>query len=191
MKARDVAPGDLSAVIAERYSRFRQTERRELSLTEAMTNNLVEPALKFIGEGRRQDARALFEAILLQDPESASAINNLGFCLIPDDPQNALGLLERAVVLEDSAPELTTVNIMLASALLGLSTRVLDFAAAVFEINGGNPSDRDLTIPPSNAGPFLWDPVSLLRGGEARIIQTDDLRRYAEIIVDLVQPSAA
>ncbi len=53
-------------------------------------------AKSFLMEGRSREAAALFEFVCREQPENAEALNNLGFCLIPDSPKVALQYLERA-----------------------------------------------------------------------------------------------
>jgi hypothetical protein len=182
MKVREISESDLARIMAERFSNPRMMGHNKPPLSEAMTNQLVEPALQFIGQGRRKEAQALFEAILLHDPESAGANNNLGFCLIPDDPQQALHHLEKAAQFDEMDKELTTVNRMLALVMLGRSTSVLDLASAVFGIDGHSQIESNPTIEASSSGSFLWNPIALLQEGRAEIIQTSDLRRYAEVL---------
>lgn len=55
-------------------------------------------AQDFLREGRRPEASALFEFALSQQPDDPDALNNLGFCLLPDDPESALLHIRRARV---------------------------------------------------------------------------------------------
>lgn len=57
---------------------------------------LVERALEAIDEERRDVAAAIFTAARTIEPNDPSLANNLGFCLIPDDPVKALEILTEA-----------------------------------------------------------------------------------------------
>lgn len=60
---------------------------------------LVERALEAIREQRRDVAAAIFTAARTLDPNDASLANNLGFCLIPDEPRRAIEVLAEARAL--------------------------------------------------------------------------------------------
>lgn len=53
----------------------------------------------FFFNGEREAATALFEAAIALNDSDAVAHNNLGFCLLPDRPKDALVALERAAEL--------------------------------------------------------------------------------------------
>jgi len=196
MRGREVPIEDLAVVMAETFARPRRTYRdgssgeRASNFPERTTSFLVEPALKFIHDGRRGEARALFEAVLLQDQDSASANNNLGFCLLPDDPEQALEYLDRARELGATPRELTDANRMMALALLGRPTSCSELASSAFGLSDVAGESEEPSLPVSTRGSFLWDPKGLLQGTRAEIIQVDDLRSYAELLIYLIrQPS--
>ena len=60
---------------------------------------LVERALEAIREQRRDIAAVIFTAARTLDPKDAHLANNLGFCLIPDEPQKAIEALREARAL--------------------------------------------------------------------------------------------
>ncbi|MDA2989086.1 MAG: hypothetical protein O2815_08425 [Actinomycetota bacterium] len=192
MRGREVPVEEVAAVMAERFARPRGTGRGATSgdfasnFPERTTSFLVEPALKFIQDGRRAEARALFEAVLIQDRDSASANNNLGFCLIPDNPQQALEYLDRAKDLGATPNDLTDANRLMALALLGRSTMCLDLALSTFGVSRAAGDDEKPSLPLSAGGSFLWEPESLVQGTHAKIVQITDLRSYAELVVHLV-----
>ena len=49
---------------------------------------------KLLKQGRYREAAAVFEFGVQQRPEDAEVRNNLGFCLIPVEPREALGHLD-------------------------------------------------------------------------------------------------
>jgi hypothetical protein len=57
---------------------------------------LVERALEAIREQKRDVAAAIFTAARTLDPKDPSLANNLGFCLIPDEPVRAIQVLAEA-----------------------------------------------------------------------------------------------
>jgi len=60
---------------------------------------LVQLALQLIEDGRRDTAAAMFEAASALSPSNPEIFNNWAFCLIPDDPEKALSLLDDAAAL--------------------------------------------------------------------------------------------
>ena len=56
----------------------------------------VPVALNLLGSGRRKEAAAIFEATASLSPRDPFALNNWAFCLMPDSPERALDLFERA-----------------------------------------------------------------------------------------------
>ena len=60
---------------------------------------LVERALEAISEQRRDIAAVIFTAARTLDPKDAYLANNLGFCLIPDEPRKAIEALAEARAL--------------------------------------------------------------------------------------------
>lgn len=58
-------------------------------------------ALRALREGRRQDAVGLYRGFSEIDPENAEIQNNLGFCLLPDDPEAAIEHLLIAAADDD------------------------------------------------------------------------------------------
>ena len=168
MGVREVPESDLAKEMADRFA----TPRHQPQLADEM----VEPAVKFLNEGRRLEASALFEAGLHIDPNSPNALNNLGFCLLPDDPKRALKYLDRAIVTGHGDVELINVNRMLALAMLGRQTSMLDLAADhLHRYADSGPRRRS----------WLWDIKSVLSGNDPKLIECRDLLGYA---VEFLEP---
>ena len=166
MRVREVSANDLARVMADRLG-------TELRPSEELTSMLVEPALTFLKEGRRTEAAALFEAALRHSPNDSLALNNLGFCLLPDDPAEALRHLDDAIGTDKTHIELTSANRLLALALLGRWTSVCDLAE----------SHLDRFTNSSPQGPlWLWDIDSVLHDTGATIIECDDIGSYVEAL---------
>ena len=113
MIRRSVTKTEVSQEIA------RRTVKGEGSrLAEVTTQSLT-----LLGEGRRREAAALFDAARILDPQDSLAHNNYGFCLTPDDPAEALRALGRAEEL-DSGPG--AVNLINQAVALGRMDRRVD-----------------------------------------------------------------
>ena len=169
MRVREVSANDLAKVMADRLG-------AELRPSEELTNMLVEPALTFLKEGRRTEAAALFEAALRHSPNDALALNNLGFCLLPDDPEEGLRHLDASMGTDQAHLELTNANRLLALVLLGRWTSACDLAETHL--------DRFANSSPQEAV-WLWDIDSLLHDSGAAVIECDDIGSYVEALRDL------
>ena len=91
MAEAEIPTGDLNYEIA----------RRAVSATTASDGTdqlfaqLYNQSLVFLGQSRNQEAAALFEFYLRNNPDHVHAENNLAFCLIPEKPADALHYLKR------------------------------------------------------------------------------------------------
>ncbi|TCO64248.1 hypothetical protein [Actinocrispum wychmicini] len=92
----------------------------------ALRARLNSSAIQFLQAGRRHAAAALFEFALGESPRDAELINNLGFCLIPVEPRQALTKLEEAERLGYTVSEINLHNRALCYFLLGEHRRALD-----------------------------------------------------------------
>lgn len=166
MCVREVSEHKLAMVMADRLAT--DTPPRP-----QLPQMLVEPAVGFLNEGRRVEAAALFEAAVRREPHSPEALNNLGFCLLPDDPKLALEYLNQAVSTGNGDIELININRMLALASIGRRTSALDLATTHLD----RYADRD-TRPPT----WLWDIKSVLQNDDPKLIRCRDRQSYAETI---------
>lgn len=121
---RSLDPVELNAEIAHRAVRGRD---RELTLDQAK-----DQVLSFLQAGDRRSAVDLFKAVCRRWPTSYEAHNNLGFCLLPDDPTQAVMYLHRAVELGFAAPATSAVNLMQAYLMLGENRLALNAAEEVW-----------------------------------------------------------
>ena len=169
MRVREVSANDLARVMADRLG-------AEPRPSEELTSMLVEPALTFLKEGRRTEAAALFEAALRHSPNDALALNNLGFCLLPDDPEEALRHLDASIGTDQAYLELTNANRLLALVLLGRWTSACDLAETHLD-RFANSSPRESV--------WLWDIDPLLHDSGAAVIECDDIGSYVEALRDL------
>lgn len=192
LKAREVKLTELSAEMADRLvkhsRRLAKGPRGPRSIetnTATMTAHLVKPAASFLREGRFTEARALFEAILQTDSESADANNNLGFCLIPENPQLSLKYFDETEKLTGARSDLLAANRMLALAKLGQTTAVVDIAEASFGLSKAS-SDQGAGQPRPGVSSFVWNVNSILNGSSPQLDEVTDLRTYAAEILSAV-----
>ena len=192
LKAREVKLTELSSEMADRLvknsRRFAKSPRGPRShdiSTSMMTSHLVKPAANFLREGRFTEARALFEAILQTDPESADANNNLGFCLIPENPQLSLKYFDETEKLTGARSDLLAANRMLALAKVGQTTAVVDIAEASFSLSRVS-SDLTLGQPKLGTSSYVWNVNSILNGPSPQLDEVTDLRAYAAEILSAV-----
>lgn len=169
MGVRQVSEEDLAKEMADRFA----SPRPEPQLVYAM----VAPAVEFLRGGRRVEAAALFEAALHLEPDNPDSLNNLGFCLLPDDPAQALEYFDRALETGRGDIELIQVNRMLALAKLGRQTSMLDLAADYLH------RYADSSPRPTS---WLWDIKSVLQDGEPKLVECDILLNYA---VEFLEPN--
>lgn len=123
MNERIIAPEQLDAEIARRA--VLDDQRTSGSLT---MDQVQEQALKLLARGDRQTAAGLFEAIRAGSPENPEALNNLGFCILPDRPAEAVHHLTLAGALGYGHPAINCVNRMQAHLLVGQQHVALQLA---------------------------------------------------------------
>ncbi len=193
LRAREVKLPELSAEMADRLvkkvrwnTRNGKEGRRFDVSTSMITSHLVKPAASFLREGRFTEARALFEAILQTDPDSADANNNLGFCLLPDNPQLALKYFDETERLTGSRGDLLAANRMLALAKLGQVTAVLDIADVAFGLSMASAQDETVRLAPG-VGSYVWNVSSVLTGSSPQLDEVSDLRSYAVEILRAIE----
>lgn len=100
----------------------RELARRAVEGSRSRLAEVKSQAIALLGEGRRREAAALFDAARILEPQDAEAHNNYGFCLTPDDPETALRALVRAEELGAS----TALNLLNQSIALRLLGRLAD-----------------------------------------------------------------
>lgn len=116
---------------------------------ERLLEDMKIQAIDFLRLGRFAEAAALFEFYAHQDPESIEVLNNLGFCLIPSNPELALYHLNSIGDRPFPARTMLVYNRCLALKLLGRGEEALDIAENHWQ-RGGD------TFP---GGAYLWREV--------------------------------
>ena len=180
LNVRPVEETELALVMADRL-----VSRPEQSPD--LSESMVGPAIDFLKEGRRPEASALFEAVLRLNPTSGPALNNLAFCLLPDDPSRSLKHLEKALSERDlSQPlankDVAVLNKVLALASVGRLTSALDLANS--QIADEPQSDEDHR---ESRRAWLWDPGSILGGEPAVLVDVTDVPAYIETLARVVK----
>jgi hypothetical protein len=120
-------------------------------------------AIRLLISGSRNTAAAMFDAARQDSWDDPELQNNYGFCILPDDPSEALKALELAAKLGFSR----TVNIcnrVLALFMVGRSATALEVAEQAIE------RWSDLDLEPS----FLWD----FTASEPTLLTRISPRRY-------------
>jgi hypothetical protein len=138
-------------------------------------SDYVPVALGLIESGRRKEAAAIFEATTMLSPRDPFALNNWAFCLMPDSPEKALELLDRAA--QDGLRD----NLMIIGNRLWCLSRLSrnSTALSVADTVIGSLADRPLQ------SAHMWSP---LNDSVERVM---DLRIYVlDLIANVVNNSA-
>lgn len=130
MGCRTVSKPELAESIASASSPARGGANRAGQLLTA--DVYVQAALKMLTEGRRVAAAAVFEAVIAIAPLDVKAHNNHGFCLLVDDPVQALRSLDTAAKLGMQVNSMNVGNRMFGLARLGRIATALDIAERFF-----------------------------------------------------------
>lgn len=193
LKSREVKVSALSQEMSDRLVRVNKNQSSRVKTlqtpehqTGLMTSQLVKPAVGFLSQGRFTEAQALFEAILQMDPSDPDANNNLGFCLIPQNPELALKYFNECENLTGKRSELLSVNRMLALASLGRRTIVAEIATSEFDINP-NTCERSDYKSNGTDGTYLWNIGSILDNSDAVLELVSSIRNYASSLLAEIQ----
>jgi hypothetical protein len=86
-----ISESDLAKQIA-----VQSVEEKESNTPKFGAADYVPVALNLLGAGRRKEAAAIFEATASLSPRDPFTLNNWTFCLMPDSPERALEIFDRA-----------------------------------------------------------------------------------------------
>lgn len=109
----------------------------EYSEDHISTDELKSEAVRFLRNGRREAAVAVFEAAKHRDPDNAELVNNFGFCLTPDNPVHALEALEKAERMGFSNWPINTATRVMALHLAGRHAAALELAERLLDATDG------------------------------------------------------
>lgn len=143
MHERKVPPDQLAVRIAD------LAVEGQPEASSARERSFQELATDYLEQGHTWSAAALFDGALLFEPENATFHNNRGFCLIHDDPKEALVSLDRAAQLGYRPEGVNLANRALALMLAGR------FAVALRLIEDGYEKAIDSEV----GRVTLWDPT--------------------------------
>jgi hypothetical protein len=90
-------------------------------------------ALKLLRQGRCREAAAVFEFGVQQRPEDPEVRNNLGFCLVPIEPREALDHLRASANMGYTPSATNTYNQMCCYVAIGRSRAALNVADMEFQ----------------------------------------------------------
>jgi len=95
---------------------------------ESLVDEMSRHAIKLLKQGRCREAAAVFEFGVQQRPENPEVRNNLGFCLIPIDPRQALEHLRAAAYMGYEPSATNTYDQMCCYVSIGRSRAALNVA---------------------------------------------------------------
>jgi tetratricopeptide (TPR) repeat protein len=98
MSDRNVTGSELTAEIARRAVQERNSQPmfKQVGLGSAVASKMQSRAIELLRAKRFREAATLYEFAVSQDPKDPHLINNLGFCLIRENPREALKHLQEA-----------------------------------------------------------------------------------------------
>lgn len=166
MQARRIDWKDVAQEISERSTGSRGP-RGSGSLP---IGKYVGVALDLLKRGDRQSAVAIFDVACRALPLSGEALNNRGFCRLPDDPKSALDDFEQAAEIGGADPFVIAANRMLA-------LRFLDRASSALLLADDCWASEAIT-----GGAWLWD----YRAAEPTIIAVENVRTYIAELAALI-----
>jgi hypothetical protein len=148
MAARRIGEVDLAREITSRAVRARARAQKDHSvkrITSLSINEMKKAAVEFLDAGRRAEAAGLFEAAKRVNPQDPEVVNDHGFCVLPDRPEEGVREIERASDLGYPYRDVTVANRMYGLLRMGRLASALDAA------------DRFLAEEKSGSPAFLWD----------------------------------
>ncbi|MFI0417427.1 tetratricopeptide repeat protein [Spongiactinospora sp. 9N601] len=131
MRDRPTSRSETEAEIAKRAVYGEQdAASSEASLAHEMTRH----AVGLLRQGRYREAAAVFEFGTRHRPDDPTLRNNLGLCLIPEDPREALRHLQTAEDMGYKAPLTNAYNQMCCFASIGRSRAALNVAESAWNL---------------------------------------------------------
>jgi hypothetical protein len=141
---------------------------------ESLVDEMSRHAVKLLRQGRCREAAAVFEFGVQQRSEDPQVRNNLGFCLIPIDPRQALEHLKAAANMSYQSSATNAYNQMCCYVSIGRSRAALNVAD--FEFKKSHHTD---------GGAHLWRQSS---DGSWKLFDSDQpLRSIAEFAAEIAR----
>lgn len=161
---------EIAGIIAERATKGAQKK------ASTPLSRYVFAAVDLLRSGNRDTAASLFEVVIRFEPTNAEAHNNLGFCLLPDRPSDALYHFERASELGWGRNPFSLGNRIYALAKLGRLTSALELAEDFFNTFG----------PSFAVYGWMWS-----FDDEAKLLDVEDAGHYVRGLVFAITERAA
>lgn len=117
-----------------------------ITISASLSYRMQNRAADLLQRGEYAQAGELFRFALSKDPEDATAANNLGFCLIPLEPETALQFFDRADDLGFEHLSVLAHNRMVASMILGREVEAIGMAEARWMDERPDPSVSKATL---------------------------------------------
>ena len=112
MSDRRIDRAQLNAEIARRAAAQRHRRPAKPRIDNLLANEMNRYAASLLDAKRYREAAAIFKFASDQKPYDGNFRNNLGFCLIPEDPLEALGHLRAAAEMNYHRPAVNVYNQM-------------------------------------------------------------------------------
>lgn len=119
--------------ITEEIARRVVYNRGNIDPGESLAMEMTRHAEKLLKQGRHREAAAVFEFGVQQRPEDADVRNNLGFCLIPIEPREALDHLKSAANMGYEPSATNAYNQMCCYVAVGRSRAALNIADSEYK----------------------------------------------------------
>jgi hypothetical protein len=100
-------------------------EQTQATARDLSSDHFVTQALTLLKAGQAEKAAEIFSALAVVNPADGDALNNLGFCLLPSDPQTALRVLDRASTFHLKRPAINVANRAFTRHLLGQNVEAI------------------------------------------------------------------
>lgn len=165
MRQRVIDAQDLAKALADEHC----AQEDESSDGQSWTaNHFKSTAIAKLHAGLTEEAANVFRVLSDLDPGDAEARNNLGFCLMPTSPKDAVTYLRESLEKGSPTPTLTQFNLGLTFHLIGENSEALQIVLSALA-EGEPSSDTN----------YVWVPSD----GILEFHPTDDLLGYGEFLV--------
>lgn len=171
MRERMVDEQQIAGYLAEIGCRHIDGHHEDTSDRPISVAQFTSIALSAISRGNRSEAAAIYRSIGLVRPDDGTVANNLGFCLLPDDPQEARHCFDRALELPnpDTPEAMIHLNLALAHYLCG------DIDAAAKSVEDARSAPQEASVA------HLWD-LEFAFEGQWATVRVVELTNYADAL---------
>jgi hypothetical protein len=168
MRQRAIDAGDVAAALSDHVTSRGTDDSEPVRQPSWTPQHFKMLAIERLKTGNTEAAASIFRILYDLDDTDADNLSNLGFCLIPASPTEAIGFLQRAAQIGPTDPEITGLNIALALHLDGQNNEAIEVA-----VDTAASRDREY-------GAFMW------RVGTDGLVfaHVSDLAAYADDLLD-------